>query len=101
MNEKQNVRPLNKNNPTMDEDYLYAASCQDCTGLTPTPAHDEFEAESYQELAHYLPPVSQMQSSSATAAPIPPYNHGRTTDDIHLEMRRKVTDQRPKSNYYP
>ena len=40
-----------------DEDYLYSASTQDCTGLTPTPAHNEFEAEAYQEIAHYLPPT--------------------------------------------
>ena len=46
-----------KNNPTMDEDYLYAASNHDTTGLTPTVAHNEYEAESYQELNHYLPPV--------------------------------------------
>lgn len=41
----------------IEEDYLYSASYQDMTGLTPTPAHDEFEAESYQELAYYQPPV--------------------------------------------
>lgn len=94
---EQNARPLNTDNPTMDEDYLYSASCRDCTGLTPTPAHDEFEAESYQELYHYLPPISPANSASGVDSPIPPYNHGRTTDDIHLEMRRKVTDQ-PKEN---
>lgn len=75
-----------------DEDYLYSASYQDCTGLTPTPAHNEFEAESYQELFHYLPPLPPNSSQ----------NHGRTTDDIHLETRHKVTEQTPKSRYdYP
>lgn len=102
MKKEQQARPLNPNNPTMDEDYLYAASYHDCTGLAPTPAHNEFEAESYQELAHYLPPISPMHSSSAVDDPIPPYNHGRTSDDIHLETRKEVTEQ-PSQNkhYYP
>ena len=94
--------PLNKNNPTLDEDYLYTASFRDCTGLTPTPAHNEFEAESYQELAHYLPPIHSAQTNSSKDEPIPPYNHGRTSDDIHLETRKEVTDQPLKNkHYYP
>lgn len=102
MKKEQNARPLNKNNPTMDEDYLYSASCRDCTGLAPTPAHDEFEAESYEELYHYLPPVLPPNSASAVDDPIPPITHGRSADGIHLEMRREVTDQ-PEENkkYYP
>ena len=35
----------------------FAASSGDCTGLTPTPAHDEYEAESYEDLYPYLPPA--------------------------------------------
>lgn len=102
MKSEQNARPLNKNNPSMDEDYLYSASCHDCTGLAPTPAHNEFEAESYQELFHYLPPVCPMHSVSAVDDPIPPYNHGRTSDGIHLETRKEVTDQPPQNRkYYP
>ena len=42
---------------TMEEDYLFAASACDCTGLAPTVAHSEAEAESYNEIAHYLPPI--------------------------------------------
>ena len=45
------------NNPTMDDDYLFSASCQDCTGLIPSVAHDEYEVENYQNLYPYLPPV--------------------------------------------
>lgn len=102
MKKEPNARPLNTNNPTMDEDYLYSASAHDCTGLAPTPAHDEFEAESYQELFHYLPPIAPSHSVSAVDNPIPPYNHGRTTDDIHLETRHKESDQSPKSRHdYP
>ena len=37
-------------NPTMDDDYLFASSATDCTGLIPTVAHDEYEAESYDEI---------------------------------------------------
>lgn len=43
------------NNPTMDDDYLFAASTQDCTGLIPSVVHDETEAENYEELYPYLP----------------------------------------------
>ena len=45
------------NNPTMDDDYLFSASCQDCTGLIPSVAHDETEVENYENLYPYLPPV--------------------------------------------
>ncbi len=45
------------NNPTMDDDYLFSASCQDCTGLIPSVAHNEAEVESYEELYPYLPPT--------------------------------------------
>ena len=81
------------NNPTMDEDYLYAASCRDSTGLTPTVAHNEYEAESYQELNHYLPPVIPTQGSKK----LPQHNtdkiHLRASDGIHAEMRMKVKPQ--------
>ena len=102
MKEHKSARPLNTTNPTMDEDYLYSASYQDTTGLTPTPAHDEFEAENYQELTHYLPPLHPQQGIPVTDYPIPPYNHGRTTDDIHLETRHHEHDQRPSCRHdYP
>lgn len=57
----ENLHPLETEASERDEDYLYSASNHDATGLTPTPAHDEFEAESYQELYHYLPPVQHDQ----------------------------------------
>ena len=46
------------NNPTMDDDYLFASSATDCTGLIPSVAHDAYEAENYEEIYHYLPPVA-------------------------------------------
>ena len=58
MKKKQNARPLNTHNPTMDDDYLATASFNDCTGLTPTPILDDFEAESYQQLLHFDPPFN-------------------------------------------
>ena len=48
------------NNPTMDDDYLYSASYQDCTGLIPTVTHNEYEEDNYKELCHYLPPVAPL-----------------------------------------
>ena len=46
-----------ENNPTMYDDYLFAASATDCTGLLPTVAHNETEAANYDDIAHYLPPI--------------------------------------------
>ena len=98
----ENLHPLDTEESERDEDYLYSASNHDATGLTPTPAHNEFEAEAYQELFHYLPPVTPQNSVTTTDAPSPPFNHGRTADDIHLETRHHEHDQRPTSRYdYP
>lgn len=44
--------------PIAEGDYLFAASANDMTGLTPTIAHDNYEADSYEELFPYLPPVA-------------------------------------------
>ncbi|MBQ9764842.1 MAG: hypothetical protein IJW18_01435 [Lachnospiraceae bacterium] len=40
-----------------DEDFLTAASSHDCTGLIPSAPQNEDEAENYEELYPYLPPV--------------------------------------------
>ncbi len=50
-------------NPTMDDDYLFAASAQDCTGLIPTVTHNEEEMENYEELYPYLPRVPRSQKN--------------------------------------
>ena len=42
---------------TQEDDYLFASSCHETTGLTPTIAHNDYEAESYQEITPYLPPT--------------------------------------------
>jgi len=47
-----------KNNPTMDDDYLFSASAQDCTGLIPSGEHDDSELENYEEIYPYLPHIS-------------------------------------------
>ena len=41
----------------MGEDYLFSASCTDCTGLIPSVTDDKEELENYEELYPYLPPV--------------------------------------------
>lgn len=48
--------------PIAEDDYLFAASANDMTGLTPTIAHDNYEADSYEELFPYLPRASQNSS---------------------------------------
>ena len=68
-----------------DDNYLYAASATDMTGLAPTVAHNEYEAQSYEEVFPYLPPVyanTQHTHPEESAA------HG-----IHTEYRTKVTKQ--------
>ena len=74
------VRPLNPDNPTMDDNYFFAASYNDCTGLTPTVAHNEYEAGSYEDLGHYLPPVIP------TAETDTPGQSFIRTEGIHAEV---------------
>ena len=67
-----------------DDNYLYSASANDMTGLTPTVAHNEYEAQSYEELFPYLPPVQPNPLGGA----VPP-----VADGIHAEYRTEVTRQ--------
>ena len=60
------------------DNYLYAASVTEMTGLSPTIAHNEHEAQNYEEVYPYLPPVSH------------------AAEGIHAEYRTKVT---PQSKY--
>ena len=71
--------------PIADDNYLYAASANDMTGLAPTVAHNEYEAQSYEELFPYLPPVSPNPDGGA----VPP-----VAEDIHAEYRTHVTRQK-------
>ena len=68
-----------------DDNYLYAASNQDMTGLTPSVAHDEYEAQSYEELFPYLPPLPP---GSARTTP-----EASAAEGIHAEYRTEVTRQ--------
>ena len=63
-----------------DDNYLYTASVSDMTGLARTIAHNEYEAQSYEELYPYLPPVPKNSKESAA-------------DGIHAEYRTQVTRQ--------
>jgi len=71
--------------PIADDNYLYAASANDMTGLAPTVAHNEYEAQSYEEVFPYLPPIQ------------PDLNMGDTSsvaEGIHAEYRTHVTRQK-------
>ena len=57
----------NETLPTREDSF--AASASDCTGLAPTPAHDEYEAESYENIYPYLPPIPP---NPVTEFPDPP-----------------------------
>ena len=46
---------------------LIAASANDMTGLTPTIAHDNYEADSYEEVYPYLPSSAKKEYSSNPA----------------------------------
>ena len=65
MPHKETKNMVNKNfvteDSTLDDNYLYAASANDMTGLAPTVAHNEYEAQSYEELFPYLPPSADIK----------------------------------------
>ena len=88
MSHKETQNPINKNFLTedayMDDNYLYAASACDMTGLAPTVAHNEYEAQSYEEIYPYLPPVQPTPGGGA----VPP-----VADGIHAEYRTRVMPQ--------
>lgn len=67
-----------------DDNYLYAASANDMTGLAPTVAHNEYEAQSYEELFPYLPPIQPNSDGDAVSS---------VADGIHAEYRTHVTEQ--------
>lgn len=75
-----------------NDNYLYSASANDMTGLAPTVAHDEYEAQSYEELYPYLPPIHPI-SNGPTAAHTSDHIHA--ADGIHAEYRTHVTKQNP------
>lgn len=90
MSQKETQNPVNKNFLTedayMDDNNLYAASANDMTGLAPTVAHNEYEAQSYEELFPYLPPVQPNPDGGDVPS---------VADGIHAEYRTKVTKQLP------
>lgn len=73
---------------SLHKDDGFAASMQDCTGLEPTPAHNEFEAESYDAIAHYLPPFVPTDPSYLFGGDDTPLAEG-----IHNETRYHVSRQ--------
>ena len=89
------VKPLNKENPTMGEDYLFAASYNDVTGLTPTVAHNEYEAASYDQLAHYLPPIAPNPITGFPGESI------SQAEGIHAEVNTLNEYQEPLKPLYP
>lgn len=92
MPRKETKNMVNKNFVTedsnLDDNYLYAASATDMTGLAVTVAHDEYEAQSYEEVFPYLPPVQP----NPDGGDVPSVAEG-----IHAEYRTKVTRQLPPS----
>lgn len=93
MPQKETSNMVNKNfvteDSTLDDNYLYAASANDMTGLAPTVAHNEYEAQNYEEVYPYLPPVQPNPNGGDVPAP---------SEGIHAEYRRHVTKQNSTSN---
>lgn len=88
-NQKSNDDPLHLyDDPTMNDDYLFSASCNDMTGLAPTVAHNETEAQNYEEIYPYLPPVPP---NPAVGVP-----DTAMSDGIQTEMRKCVSPQTHK-----
>lgn len=79
-----------QNTSTADDHNFFAASASDMTGLARTIAHNEYEAESYEELYPYLPPLPP---NSVITTPDTPIAEG-----IHAEYRTQVTRQHPKKD---
>ena len=75
------------NNPTMDDDYLFASSATDCTGLIPSVAHDEYEVENYEELYPYLPPIAPPLGDA----------YRESTDYNKIQLTNNSFPLRPKS----
>ena len=73
-----------ENNP-IDDNYLYSASANDMTGLTPSVAHNEYEAQSYEEIYPYLPPLPPNSVITIPESPI--------SECIQSNYRTKVTRQ--------
>ena len=93
MPRKETENMVNKNFVTedsnLDDNYLYAASANDMTGLTPTAAHNEYEAQSYEELFPYLPPVQPKTDGGDVPG---------VAESIHAEYRTEVTRQQPPTS---
>lgn len=83
------VKDFLNNDPIADDNYLYSASSNDMTGLAPTVAHDEYEAQSYEELFPYLPPTP-LTPEGVPASP--------ASEGIHAEYRTKVSAQKQNDN---
>lgn len=64
----------------MGDDYLFATSAADCTGLIPSVAHNETEADNYDEIVHYLPPIPPNPVTGAPEEPL------LAAEGIHAEV---------------
>ena len=93
MPQKETENMVNKNFVTedsnLDDNYLYAASATDMTGLAVTVAHNEYEAQSYEEVFPYLPPVQPNPDGGEVPA---------VSDGIHAEYRRYEAKQQPPTS---
>ena len=78
---------FSKNNYNIPENdnYLYAASASEMTGLSRTIAHNEYEAQNYEEVFPYLPPIHPTGDNIVPDTPV--------SGGIHAEYRRYVTPQ--------
>ena len=69
-------------NPTMEDDYLYAASATDMTGLIPNGGHDDYELENFDEIYPYMP-------TTALPVPEPPLGEIKFRNELRKNKRGK------------
>ena len=57
-----------------DMDDFWTVSASDMTGLTPTPARNDYEKQSYEDIIAYTPPLNPFPTFPVTDNPVGPAN---------------------------
>ena len=81
------TKDFTNDDPLSDQSDLLSASANEMTGLTPTVAHDEDEAENYEKVFPYLPPLRPIPGGGVVVD---------IAEGIQWDYRTQVTSQKHK-----